>query len=67
MVCRFVALQGCRINIGGANSRELSVLILYYVGVGEHYMNKWMILLEFYLALQLPLGILLGDFCAAGN
>ncbi len=30
-------------------------------------MNKWMILLDFYLALQLPLGILLGDFCAAGN
>jgi hypothetical protein len=66
-VC-FVAPQGCRINIGGANSQELSALILHCRRRGgEHCMNKWMILLDFYLALQLPLGILIGDFCAAGE
>jgi hypothetical protein len=27
-------------------------------------MHTWEILLSFYLALQLPLGIVIGDFCA---
>jgi hypothetical protein len=30
-------------------------------------MHPWLILLGIYLALQLPVGMLLGEICAAGN
>lgn len=30
-------------------------------------MHTLLILASFYLALQLPLGVLVGDFCAAGE
>ena len=29
--------------------------------------HEWLMLFSIYIAMQLPLGILVGDFCAAGE